>query len=57
MAEQSLRCIAFGYRSYDIEIVPDEDHIDQWVLPEDNLILLGIIGLKVLNMIGVDTCK
>lgn len=57
MAEQSLRCIAFGYRSYDIEIVPDEDQIDQWVLPEDNLVLLGIVGLKVLIVMGVDSCK
>ncbi|RWR75246.1 calcium-transporting ATPase 10, plasma membrane-type [Cinnamomum micranthum f. kanehirae] len=47
MAERSLRCIAFAYRSYDIGHVPnDEEELEQWKLPEDDLVLLAIAGLK-----------
>eukprot|EP00268_Persea_americana_P056375 TRINITY_DN6643_c0_g2_i2.p1 TRINITY_DN6643_c0_g2~~TRINITY_DN6643_c0_g2_i2.p1 ORF type:complete len:634 (-),score=124.89 TRINITY_DN6643_c0_g2_i2:363-2264(-) len=47
MAERSLRCIAFAYRSYDIDHVPnDEEQLEQWKLPEDDLVLLAIAGLK-----------
>jgi Ca2+-transporting ATPase len=29
--------------------VPNEDQRDEWQLPEDNLIILGIVGIKVHN--------
>lgn len=48
MAANSLRCIAIAYRTYDSKDVPiDEEHLTKWVLPEDELILLAIVGLKV----------
>lgn len=48
MAAQSLRCVAIAYRSYDSNKVPsDEDQLSHWVLPEDDLILLTIVGIKV----------
>lgn len=46
MAANSLRCVAFAYCSFDIEKIPEED-IASWELPEDDLTLLGIIGIKV----------
>ncbi|XP_021665208.1 calcium-transporting ATPase 9, plasma membrane-type isoform X2 [Hevea brasiliensis] len=47
MAASSLRCVAIAYRSYELDKVPaDEDSLDKWVLPEDDLILLAIVGIK-----------
>ncbi|OVA07520.1 Cation-transporting P-type ATPase [Macleaya cordata] len=47
MASSSLRCVAFAYRSYDIEKVPnDEELLAQWVIPDNDLVLLAIVGLK-----------
>ncbi|XP_062226645.1 calcium-transporting ATPase 5, plasma membrane-type-like isoform X2 [Phragmites australis] len=46
MAAASLRCIAFAYRTYEIGDVPNEDQRVDWKLPEDNLIILGILGIK-----------
>ncbi|KAI3974506.1 hypothetical protein MKX01_017999 [Papaver californicum] len=47
MATNSLRCVAFAYRSYEIEKVPKgEDSLAEWVIPEDELVLLAIVGLK-----------
>lgn len=46
MAVVSLRCVAFAYRLYDLEKVPREEDRENWVLPEDDLILLGIVGIK-----------
>ncbi|KAG8639700.1 hypothetical protein MANES_14G162600v8 [Manihot esculenta] len=47
MAACSLRCIAIAYRSYEIDKVPvGEQELSQWELPEDDLVLLAIIGLK-----------
>ncbi|KAM7471942.1 hypothetical protein LguiA_010125 [Lonicera macranthoides] len=47
MAASSLRCVAIAYRSYEMNKVPcEEEHLAQWVLPEDELILLGIVGIK-----------
>jgi hypothetical protein len=46
MGANSLRCVAFAYCSFDIEKIPMED-ITSWELPEDDLTLLGIIGIKV----------
>ncbi|XP_074281133.1 calcium-transporting ATPase 8, plasma membrane-type-like isoform X2 [Silene latifolia] len=44
MASQSLRCIAIAYRS--CEFNKEQSELSQWVLPEDELILLAIVGLK-----------
>ncbi|KAG8651739.1 hypothetical protein MANES_06G017700v8 [Manihot esculenta] len=47
MAASSLRCIAIAYRSYEMDKVPvGEEELSRWSLPEDDLVLLAIIGLK-----------
>ncbi|CAM0902919.1 unnamed protein product [Alopecurus aequalis] len=46
MAVASLRCVAFAYRPCEMSDVPNEDQRAEWVLPEDNLIMLGIVGIK-----------
>ncbi|CAN1200889.1 Calcium-transporting ATPase 10, plasma membrane-type [Linum perenne] len=47
MAASSLRCVAIAYRSYEREKVPaDEQQLTQWSLPEDDLVLLAVVGLK-----------
>jgi hypothetical protein len=47
MAEQSLRCIAFAYRNLDMKDVPSEEQRINWQLPDNELTLIGIIGMKV----------
>lgn len=48
MASGSLRCVAMAYRLYEVEKVPStEEQLDQWALPEDDLVLLAIVGIKV----------
>lgn len=47
MAEQSLRCVAFAYRSIDRNDVPREEHRSNWQLPDNDLTLIGIVGMKV----------
>ncbi|GKV20405.1 hypothetical protein SLEP1_g30536 [Rubroshorea leprosula] len=47
MATHSLRCVAIAYRSYESERVPtDEEELTRWALPEDDLVLLAIVGIK-----------
>ncbi|XP_072981011.1 calcium-transporting ATPase 5, plasma membrane-type-like isoform X1 [Typha angustifolia] len=46
MAVSSLRCVAFAYLPYNLENVPNEEEIEKWELPEDELILLGVVGIK-----------
>ncbi|WOL06483.1 calcium-transporting ATPase 5, plasma membrane-type [Canna indica] len=46
MAAISLRCVAFAYRMCDLDEVPEEDKIDNWQLPDNELILLAIVGIK-----------
>ncbi|MED6207560.1 Calcium-transporting ATPase 10, plasma membrane-type [Stylosanthes scabra] len=46
MASRSLRCVAIAYRLYEMEKVPTGEDLAHWSLPEDNLILLAIVGLK-----------
>ncbi|KAI4344481.1 hypothetical protein L6164_011702 [Bauhinia variegata] len=47
MAADSLRCVAIAYRSYEMEKVPtSEEELSGWSLPENDLILLAIVGLK-----------
>ncbi|KAJ4845751.1 Calcium-transporting ATPase 10, plasma membrane-type [Turnera subulata] len=44
MAASSLRCVAIAYRTFELEKVPAD--VDQWALPQDDLVLLAIVGLK-----------
>ncbi|KAF1859217.1 hypothetical protein Lal_00009801 [Lupinus albus] len=47
MAAQSLRCVAIAYRPYELDKVPSkEEDLEQWSLPENDLILLAIVGIK-----------
>ncbi|KAL6629084.1 hypothetical protein ACP70R_028849 [Stipagrostis hirtigluma subsp. patula] len=46
MAEQSLRCVAFAYRSLDLNDVPSEEQRVNWQLPDNDLTLIGIVGMK-----------
>ncbi|XP_073158558.1 calcium-transporting ATPase 10, plasma membrane-type-like [Henckelia pumila] len=47
MAAGSLRCVAIAYRSYPLEKVPaSAEELDNWPLPEEDLILLAIVGIK-----------
>ncbi|KAL6888430.1 hypothetical protein ACP4OV_009456 [Aristida adscensionis] len=46
MAEQSLRCVAFAYRNLDLKDVPSEDQRVNWQLPDNDLTLIGIVGMK-----------
>lgn len=47
MAAQSLRCVAIAYRKCEMDQVPtNEEELAHWVLPEDELILLAIVGIK-----------
>lgn len=50
MAADGLTCVAIAYRLYETEKVPtSEEELAHWSLPEDDLVLLAIIGLKVSN--------
>ncbi|XP_031385957.1 calcium-transporting ATPase 9, plasma membrane-type-like [Punica granatum] len=47
MASRSLRCVAIAYRPLDADTVPsDEESLNKWELPEDNLVFLAIVGIK-----------
>ncbi|KAI3929246.1 hypothetical protein MKX01_006482, partial [Papaver californicum] len=47
MAAGSLRCVAVAYRSYEMDKVPiDEDSLAKWDIPEDELVLLAIVGIE-----------
>lgn len=47
MASKSLRCVALAYKTCGTDEIPtDEEQLEQWVLPEDQLILLAIVGIK-----------
>ncbi|KAG8082498.1 hypothetical protein GUJ93_ZPchr0014g46804 [Zizania palustris] len=55
MAVSSLRCVAFAYRAYEMDDVPNEDQRADWILPEDDLIMLGIVGIKDMITARMDT--
>eukprot|EP00253_Pinus_taeda_P001311 PITA_01311 len=62
MAAEALRCIAFAYKTYDLHSVPaDEDQLQSWNIPEENLTLLAIVGIKdpcrANVREAVDTCQ
>ncbi|VAI44612.1 unnamed protein product [Triticum turgidum subsp. durum] len=46
MAEQSLRCVAFAYRNLDPKDIPYEEQRINWELPDNDLTLIGIVGMK-----------
>ncbi|KAL1532694.1 Calcium-transporting ATPase 8, plasma membrane-type [Salvia divinorum] len=47
MAKESLRCVAIAYRTCGMDEVPTtEEELENWQLPEGNLILLAIVGIK-----------
>lgn len=46
MASRSLRCVAIAYRPYEGIVPTDEEELSHWLLPEDDLILLAIVGIK-----------
>ncbi|KNA25604.1 hypothetical protein SOVF_005140 isoform B [Spinacia oleracea] len=47
MAEKSLRCVAIAYRSIKLDKVSsDEEQLRQWAMPDDELVLLAIVGIK-----------
>lgn len=49
MATRSLRCVAIAYRMCEMDEVPtSEEELEKWQLPEGDLILLAIVGIKVL---------
>lgn len=51
MAEKSLRCVAVAYKTFETDMVPtDQEQLSQWTLPEDDLVLLAIVGIKVTNL-------
>ncbi|KAM7474100.1 hypothetical protein LguiB_021343 [Lonicera macranthoides] len=53
MTSAGLCCIAFAFRSYQMESIPtDEEKLANWCLPEDGLVLLAIIGIKVRMVTG-----
>lgn len=47
MAAGSLRCVTIAYRSYEPKDVPSDEQLAQWALPENDLVLLAIVGIKV----------
>ncbi|KAL8236833.1 hypothetical protein R6Q59_017914 [Mikania micrantha] len=46
MAARSLRCVAIAYRPLKGETVPKEEILSFWDMPNDDLVLLAIVGLK-----------
>ncbi|XP_024533916.1 calcium-transporting ATPase 8, plasma membrane-type [Selaginella moellendorffii] len=54
MASRSLRCVALAYRPISANQIPDESEWESWKIPEDDLVLLGIMGIKDPCRPGVD---
>ncbi|CAH2069667.1 unnamed protein product [Thlaspi arvense] len=47
MAGRTLRCVALAFRTYEAERVPKgEEELSKWAMPDDDLILLAIVGIK-----------
>lgn len=47
MASRSLRCVAIAYRPCNKESVPADEDLQKWELPDEDLVLLAIVGIKV----------
>ncbi|KAL3632149.1 Calcium-transporting ATPase 9, plasma membrane-type [Castilleja foliolosa] len=47
MAAKSLRCVAIAYRTCEADEVPtDQEQLAQWDLPDEDLVLVAIVGIK-----------
>ncbi|XP_031480261.1 calcium-transporting ATPase 5, plasma membrane-type-like isoform X2 [Nymphaea colorata] len=47
MAAESLRCVAFAFRNYDMRNIPTiMEQREQWLIPDNDLSLLAIVGIK-----------
>ncbi|KAF1001696.1 hypothetical protein AG4045_009983 [Apium graveolens] len=47
MAAKSLRCVAIAYKKCEIDQIPNnEENMAEWDLPEDDLVLVAIVGIK-----------
>ncbi|KAG0464563.1 hypothetical protein HPP92_020632 [Vanilla planifolia] len=46
MAAVSLRCVALAFRTFELEKLPGEEERESWSLPDSDLTLLGIVGIK-----------
>ncbi|KAG5413158.1 hypothetical protein IGI04_000725 [Brassica rapa subsp. trilocularis] len=47
MAARSLRCVAIAFRTLEADKIPtDKEQLSRWVLPDDDLVLLAIVGIK-----------
>ncbi|CAN6451086.1 unnamed protein product [Victoria cruziana] len=47
MAGESLRCVAFAFRNQDMQNIPTIiEQQEQWVIPDNDLALLAIVGIK-----------
>ena len=55
MAVSSLRCVAFAYCPWESKMVPTES-LDKWKLPEDDLTLIGVVGIKVVYSEPMHIC-
>lgn len=55
MAVSSLRCVAFAYCPWEAKKVPTES-LDKWKLPEDDLTLIGVVGIKVVYSEPLKIC-
>lgn len=57
MAAKSLRCVALAYKTCEtIQVPTGEEQLAQWVPPEDELILLAIVGIKVSGLVDLLLC-
>lgn len=58
MAARSLRCVAIACRQLDLDSIPaDEESLDKWALPEDDLALVAIVGIKVCTNSYISTYR
>ncbi|XLR57331.1 hypothetical protein HN51_011675 [Arachis hypogaea] len=58
MAAKILHCVAIAYRTFEKENVPaTEEERAHWSLPEDNFVLLAIVGLKAKSKIQLSFAK
>ncbi|XP_047342748.1 calcium-transporting ATPase 9, plasma membrane-type-like [Impatiens glandulifera] len=47
MAAKSLRCVAIAYRKCENDKVPNQaEELQNWAMPEDELVMLAIVGIK-----------
>lgn len=46
MASDSLRCVAIAFRPYEEKVPDNEEQLAHWSLPEEELVLLAIVGIK-----------